>query len=111
MKEILIINGPNLNLLGNREKNSYGDTSLEKIQSLCENHSNKNEYYIITKDFKFAKNNLNKCELKFATIPKLLFKLNSNWQRLKPNGEIFYFGFNNSQCFNTINFIKFKVYI
>ena len=42
MKEILIINGPNLNLLGNREKNFYGDTSLEKIQSLCENHSNKN---------------------------------------------------------------------
>jgi len=42
MKEILIINGPNLNLLGNREKNFYGDTSLEKIQSLCENHCNKN---------------------------------------------------------------------
>tara|TARA_B100001250_G_C19652216_1_gene723220 strand:- start:470 stop:913 length:444 start_codon:yes stop_codon:yes gene_type:complete len=41
MKEILIINGPNLNLLGNREKNFYGDTSLEKIQSLCENHCNK----------------------------------------------------------------------
>ena len=43
MKEILIINGPNLNLLGNREKNFYGDTSLEKIQSLCENHCNKND--------------------------------------------------------------------
>ena len=42
MKEILIINGPNLNLLGNREKNFYGDTSLEKIKSLCENHCNKN---------------------------------------------------------------------
>ena len=41
MKKILIINGPNLNLLGNREKNFYGDTSLEKIQSLCENHCNK----------------------------------------------------------------------
>ena len=43
MKEILIINGPNLNLLGNREKNFYGDTSLEKIKSLCENHCNKND--------------------------------------------------------------------
>ena len=36
MKKIFIINGPNLNLLGNREKNIYGDTSLEKIKSLCE---------------------------------------------------------------------------
>ena len=36
MKKILIINGPNLNLLGNREKNFYGDTSLERIRSICE---------------------------------------------------------------------------
>ena len=35
MKKILIINGPNLNLLGNREKTFYGDTSLERIKSLC----------------------------------------------------------------------------
>ena len=34
MKKILIINGPNLNLLGDREKKFYGDTSLEKIKSL-----------------------------------------------------------------------------
>ena len=36
MKKILIINGPNLNLLGNREKKFYGDTSLERIRSICE---------------------------------------------------------------------------
>ena len=36
MKKILIINGPNLNLLGNREKNFYGDTTLEKIKSISE---------------------------------------------------------------------------
>ena len=36
MKKILIINGPNLNLLGNREKHFYGDTSLERIKSICE---------------------------------------------------------------------------
>ena len=33
MKKILIINGPNLNLLGNREKKFYGDTTLEKERS------------------------------------------------------------------------------
>ena len=35
MKKILIINGPNLNLLGNREKKFYGNISLEKIKSSC----------------------------------------------------------------------------
>ena len=38
MKKILIVNGPNLNLLGNREKKFYGDTTLEKIKTLCEQH-------------------------------------------------------------------------
>ena len=42
MKKILIINGPNLNLLGNREKNYYGDTSIEKINNICEDHCKQN---------------------------------------------------------------------
>ena len=32
MKKIIIINGPNLNLLGNREENIYGEISLEDIE-------------------------------------------------------------------------------
>ena len=36
MKKILILNGPNLNLLGNREKNLYGEKSLTEIQKMCE---------------------------------------------------------------------------
>ena len=36
MKKIIIINGPNLNLLGDRENNIYGNKSLESIKSKCE---------------------------------------------------------------------------
>ena len=33
MKKIIIINGPNLNLLGNRENSIYGESSLEDIKA------------------------------------------------------------------------------
>ena len=35
MYNILIINGPNLNLLGEREKDKYGNTSFEEIKKNC----------------------------------------------------------------------------
>ena len=43
MKKILIINGPNLNLLGNREKNFYGKTTLNNIKTICEEYCKKNK--------------------------------------------------------------------
>ena len=32
IKKILIINGPNLNLLGDREESKYGKTTLEELK-------------------------------------------------------------------------------
>ena len=43
MKKIIILNGPNLNLLGEREKNQYGNLTLKDIQKDCSEYANKNE--------------------------------------------------------------------
>ena len=41
IQKILVINGPNLNLLGTREKEKYGNASLADIQKKCEAHCKK----------------------------------------------------------------------
>jgi len=47
--KIIIINGPNLNLLGEREKEKYGNTTLKKIESECKNFAKKRDIQITFK--------------------------------------------------------------
>jgi len=42
MNKIIILNGPNLNLLGEREKSQYGNFTLKDIEKSCNNYSNQN---------------------------------------------------------------------
>ena len=35
--KIIVINGPNLNLLGEREQSQYGSTSFEDLRNNCQN--------------------------------------------------------------------------
>ena len=38
--KIIIINGPNLNLLGEREQSQYGTVTYEQLKDLCIKKSN-----------------------------------------------------------------------
>ena len=44
MNKIIILNGPNLNLLGEREKDQYGNNTLEDIKNLCKEYADKNKF-------------------------------------------------------------------
>ena len=37
--KIIVINGPNLNLLGEREQSQYGSITLDKLKDICEKKS------------------------------------------------------------------------
>ena len=52
MKKIIIINGPNLNLLGNREKDIYGESTLAEIEQLSNNKAKE-----LNLELKFSQSN------------------------------------------------------
>ena len=41
MNKIIILNGPNLNLLGEREKNQYGSFTLKDVEKSCGDYSSR----------------------------------------------------------------------
>ena len=51
--KILIINGPNLNLLGEREQSQYGSTTFKELENKCLNKANK-----IGLDIEFTQSNI-----------------------------------------------------
>ena len=53
IKKILIINGPNLNLLGDREESKYGKTTLDEVKKNCETHAKS-----INIEIKFVQSNI-----------------------------------------------------
>ena len=64
--KIIIINGPNLNLLGEREKEKYGNVTLKQVEKECKSFGKK-------KIFKLRSNN-QILKVKLLTIFKRLEK-------------------------------------
>ena len=46
MNKIIILNGPNLNLLGEREKNQYGSFTLKDVEKSCKEFAGENNLKI-----------------------------------------------------------------
>ena len=46
MNKIIILNGPNLNLLGEREKEKYGSVTLKDIEDNCKEFAEKNNMFL-----------------------------------------------------------------
>ena len=48
MRKIYVINGPNLNMLGIREPDKYGDESYKSLMARLNTHAKENGYTLVT---------------------------------------------------------------
>lgn len=48
MKKIYVLNGPNLNMLGIREPEQYGNESYAALEKKLKNHAKENSYKLVT---------------------------------------------------------------
>ena len=46
MKKVFIINGPNLNMLGKREQEIYGNITLNELEKICADEAKKLDFNI-----------------------------------------------------------------
>ena len=79
-KKILIINGPNLNLLGEREKSKYGEVTLDVVKKKCESHSKS-----INVEIKFEQSNV---EGEIVTIIQKAKGIFDTLERFKQKEEL-----------------------
>ena len=75
MNKIIILNGPNLNLLGEREKDQYGNTTLKDIENNCKDYAIKKNYSIfdLLKKYKLTNKRV-AIEYNGTIIPKSSFR-------------------------------------
>ncbi len=73
--KIIVINGPNLNLLGEREKEKYGNVSLKDIENKCVKFGSDNGLQIV-----FKQSNIE------GEIVELIQSSRSNYSGLIING-------------------------
>ncbi len=67
--KIIIINGPNLNLLGQREQSQYGSTTFKELEENCINKSNE-----IGIELKFTQSNIEGEKIFYASKNKGVIK-------------------------------------
>ena len=76
--KIIIINGPNLNLLGEREQSQYGSITFDKLKEICEKKSSE-----LNLDLGFTQSNIE------GELVEIIQKARSNYDGLLINAAAF----------------------
>ena len=76
--KIVIINGPNLNLLGEREQSQYGSITFDKLKEICEKKSSE-----LNLDLDFTQSNIE------GELVEIIQKARSNYDGLLINAAAF----------------------